>query len=181
MRHKQKSSKTLTRGFTIVELLVVIVVIGVLAAIAIVSYSGIQQQARDAQRKSAARTLQGALGMYHVDHGAYPNVCFDANGVTLNNTGTGQHCEAIYLSPVLVPSYLSSIPDMSKFEEHRRLFYAAGSAASGSEFSMYALAFGDGAGPGISAKCRVTSPGLREGDPGYSHFSPPGQPIASCY
>ena len=38
-------------GFTIVELLIVIVVIGILAAITIVAFNGVQQRARDAQRR----------------------------------------------------------------------------------------------------------------------------------
>ena len=38
-----KRQKELRRGFTIVELLIVVVVIAILAAITIVSYSGIQQ------------------------------------------------------------------------------------------------------------------------------------------
>jgi type IV pilus assembly protein PilA len=38
-------------GFTIVELLIVIVVIGILAAIAIVSFNGVTGKARDAQRQ----------------------------------------------------------------------------------------------------------------------------------
>ena len=40
------------RGFTIVELLIVIVVIGILAAITIVAYNGVQTRARDAKRAS---------------------------------------------------------------------------------------------------------------------------------
>jgi prepilin-type N-terminal cleavage/methylation domain-containing protein len=38
------------RGFTLVEILIVVVIIGILASIAIVSYSGVQQRARDAKR-----------------------------------------------------------------------------------------------------------------------------------
>jgi hypothetical protein len=125
--------------------------------------------------------LQGALAMYFIDNGSYPNICFDANGVTLNNTGTGQHCEATYLRSALVPVYISAIPNMSMLKEYHRLFYAAGNAANGSQYSMYALAYGDGDGPSISAKCRVTSPGLKSGDPGYSHFGPAGNPPPACY
>ena len=46
------------RGFTIVELLIVIVVIGVLAAITIVAYNGIQSRARDSARVSDINAIR---------------------------------------------------------------------------------------------------------------------------
>lgn len=45
-------------GFTIVELLIVIVVIAILAAISVVAYNGIQTRARDAARDTALSTLK---------------------------------------------------------------------------------------------------------------------------
>jgi type II secretion system protein G len=61
------------RGFTIVELLIVIVVIGILAAITIVAYNGIQQRARDSNRQSAIGSIRQALEMYKLDQGRYPS------------------------------------------------------------------------------------------------------------
>lgn len=60
------------RGFTIVELLIVIVVIAILAAITIVAYNGIQQRTRDNARTQAVAQLQKALELYRVEHGRYP-------------------------------------------------------------------------------------------------------------
>jgi len=48
-------------GFTMVELLVVISVIGLLASIALVSFAGAQKQARDTQRKSDLKQYQNSL------------------------------------------------------------------------------------------------------------------------
>ena len=59
-------------GFTIVELLIVIVVIAILAAITIVAYNGIQQRARNAQTISAARDYLTAFQGYMVQNGSYP-------------------------------------------------------------------------------------------------------------
>ena len=53
-------------GFTIVELLIVIVVIAILATISIVTYVGIQNRARDTQRKQDVASIARALEMYYV-------------------------------------------------------------------------------------------------------------------
>lgn len=60
-------------GFTIVELLVVIVVIGILAAMAIVSYNGIQDRAYASKAKTAARSYVAGFRMYKIDNGGYPS------------------------------------------------------------------------------------------------------------
>ncbi|MCX6728637.1 MAG: prepilin-type N-terminal cleavage/methylation domain-containing protein [Candidatus Saccharibacteria bacterium] len=61
-----------TGGFTIVELLVVIVVIGILAAIAIVSYSGISQKAIIASLQSDLSNGAKKLKLYYTEYGVYP-------------------------------------------------------------------------------------------------------------
>ena len=72
--HTNPRSKTLSlsKGFTIVELLVVIVVIGILAAITIVSYTGISQKATISSLQSDLVGAKKQLSLYYVDHGAYP-------------------------------------------------------------------------------------------------------------
>lgn len=60
------------RGFTIVELLIVIVVVGILAAITIVAYNGIQARARDSSRTSAVRQIQKSLELYRQVNNRYP-------------------------------------------------------------------------------------------------------------
>jgi general secretion pathway protein G len=62
------------RGFTIVELLIVIVVIGILAAITMVAYTNIQSRARDNDRSTDIKSLQKALAMFYTDNGYYPAV-----------------------------------------------------------------------------------------------------------
>jgi len=59
-------------GFTIVELLIVIVVIGILAAITAVAYNGVQSRARDAQRLSDMNRLQKSVELYYAENGFYP-------------------------------------------------------------------------------------------------------------
>lgn len=59
-------------GFTVVELLIVIVVISILAAITIVAYSGIQDRAEASKTTSAVEAYKKALSMYKIDKGVYP-------------------------------------------------------------------------------------------------------------
>jgi len=59
-------------GFTIVELLIVIVVIGILAAITIVAYNGIQNRANSTHVVSLVRSYVTAISAYNAENGAYP-------------------------------------------------------------------------------------------------------------
>lgn len=67
------SRKGNRRGFTIVELLIVIVIIGILAAITIVAYNGIQTRSRDSRRSSDLAQMSKAIELYNADNGSYPN------------------------------------------------------------------------------------------------------------
>lgn len=64
--------KTKSQGFTIVELLIVVVVIAILAAITIVSYNGITNRANASAAKSTAATWQKKIELYQAEEGAYP-------------------------------------------------------------------------------------------------------------
>jgi type II secretion system protein G len=68
------SLKKKTSGFTIVELLIVIVVIGILAALVVTTYNGIQQKARDTERKTDINALHGQIEAYQAQNGKYPTL-----------------------------------------------------------------------------------------------------------
>ena len=60
------------RGFTIVELLIVVVVIAILAAITVVSFNGIQQRSYNSAMLTAAKQSYTALLQYTSQNGSYP-------------------------------------------------------------------------------------------------------------
>ncbi len=65
-------NKATAKGFTIVELLIVIVVIAILAAITVVAFNGIQDRAYAAKAGSAVDSALKVLELYKVDNGGYP-------------------------------------------------------------------------------------------------------------
>lgn len=68
-----------TRGFTIVELLISIAVIGILAAIVLVAYNGIQERSRDTKRANDMVLLGNLLEKYFAKNGIYPTGCGSAS------------------------------------------------------------------------------------------------------
>jgi general secretion pathway protein G len=80
------SLKKDNRGFTIVELLIVIVVIGILAGLVITTYNGIQQKARNTERTTDLKTLQAQLEAYFAENDSHYPSLTDLN--TQPATGT---------------------------------------------------------------------------------------------
>jgi len=60
------------RGFTLVELIVVITIIGILAGLGFTNYATSQARARDGKRKVDLEQVRSALEMYRTDSGSYP-------------------------------------------------------------------------------------------------------------
>lgn len=76
-------------GFTLLELVVVMAIIGILAAIGISSFATTQVKARDARRKGDLSSLTKALEAYNTDHGSYP---LSSAGEIVCNADTSATC-----------------------------------------------------------------------------------------
>jgi type II secretion system protein G len=79
-----KMMKRNNKGFTLVELMVVLLIIGILVAIAIPIYNKTQENAQKRACQSNLRTLDGAAAQYYAEKGNYPANANDTNFVGEN-------------------------------------------------------------------------------------------------
>ncbi|OGH13429.1 MAG: hypothetical protein A3H50_00085 [Candidatus Levybacteria bacterium RIFCSPLOWO2_02_FULL_37_10] len=84
-------------AFTLIELLIVIVIIGVLATIFFANYLGVRQRANDSKRKSDLRQIQAALELIRSDTGSYPASLYSANCPTSSPLQVGA---VIYMNKI---------------------------------------------------------------------------------
>lgn len=75
-----KGTVRVRHGFTIVELLVVVVVVGILAAVTIVAYNGVQNSAAETALKSDLQTAAATLALDIRREGMYPSSASAADG-----------------------------------------------------------------------------------------------------
>lgn len=160
------------RGFTIVELLIVIVVIAILAAITVVAYNGVQQRARTSQTTTALTAWIKGIKLYRAEKGAWPNgwVCLgsgygygpsgtDTTGVAQcrqDAAGSGEKENAAFTASVQ-PYMGNAIPTpamvtgyLNDNQWRRGLSYAYG-GGDGTLIYIYATYEGDVTCPAISA------------------------------
>lgn len=131
-------------GFTIVELLIVVVVIGVLAAITVVAYNGIQQRALFSSYQSDIKLLDNAIKMYHAENGTYPYSGATGSCWTNQTTGTGNFIVG------LVPNYISKIPDVPAHNGGSN-YYAYCFTAYGANYKVIRLVVGGQTLPAIES------------------------------
>jgi len=82
-----KSLKSAQKGFTIIELLIVIAIIGILAGLVLNNFQGAQAKARDTQRRTDINNIHAKLEEFYNENGNYP-ATFDATTLPGIDTGS---------------------------------------------------------------------------------------------
>jgi len=82
----------LNKGFTFIEILVVVTIIGVLTAIGVTSYRAATKKSRDGKRKADLEQIRAALEMYKADIDQYP--------LAVSCNGTIESGDNTYMDPV---------------------------------------------------------------------------------
>lgn len=143
-RHKNIQSG----GFTIVELLIVIVVIAILAAISIVAYNGIQARTKDTARIQKVTEIAKALELYKVDKGQYPPI-LDASsqeGSCGSQTDNWGHCDRLkQITDMLVPYASVDLLPLSDAVAGAGMFYYTSQVSDSYQtYGMYIKMEGNG-------------------------------------
>lgn len=132
----KRSLFTNRRGFTIVELLIVIVVIGVLAAISIAAYNSVQSKARDSSRIAKLDQLVKGIELYYAQNGYYPPIDHGLGTETScgSQTDNWGHCDRLRILTDAIAPYVRIDPT------------TLSNATQGNYYYSYASQSGDGWG-----------------------------------
>lgn len=96
----------MSRGFTIVELLIIIVIIGILSALALATYSNTQAKARDSQRLSDMKTIEKGLRTYGSINNRFPT----ASGIHPGAWEASSDTPGTFLSDLVTGKFLATVP-----------------------------------------------------------------------
>lgn len=102
-----KNLLKIKKGFTLVELLIVVAIIGVLATLLMANFIGVRQRARDAQRKADLRQLQSALEFYRSDLASYPGSLSSCGAVFAGGSPSNTYMQKLPCDPLGASGYNS--------------------------------------------------------------------------
>lgn len=117
--------RTKYKGFSLLELLIVISIIGILSGIIYVSFTAVRQLTRDDVRMTDLKQLQLAIETYRAQHGRYPlKGCDDATWSGHSPASANWGCQSDSYIQGLVPDFIPKLPiDPSGNQDNKGYFY----------------------------------------------------------
>jgi general secretion pathway protein G len=120
------------QGFSLIELMVVVTIIGILASIIYANFGGGNAKARDTERQTDLRVLQSAIAQYKQQNGRYPLMGIDSDG----NGYASESESAMYIAS-MTPTYIQRLPTDPRRGSNPGYSYAVD--ATGSVYKLVAL------------------------------------------
>jgi prepilin-type N-terminal cleavage/methylation domain-containing protein len=124
------------RGFTILEIIVVLAIIGVLAAVVLNGIAESRAQAQDVKRQSDLQQLQLAIRLYQEQNSGAPPLPGCGRGATSSpwasqGTGNGGVCEEYIMD--LAPAFIAQLPQDTNMQTVSSETYGYGYRTNGNE------------------------------------------------
>lgn len=142
-------------GFTLMEILITITIMGLLGAVAFTSYGALSKSARDSKRKSDLEQMRGALEIYKSANGTYPTTNSSWSGIC-SNVGSKTDSGVSGYIPDLAPAYLQKLPhDPKESKKNNNSSYPA--ACSDPNWNCY-MYYSNGTEYKLIAHCTVENP-----------------------
>jgi len=133
-----EDGKMREKGFTLVELLLVVSILGILAALVVPSFQGNVVEAKESASKSNLGTMRSQLELYKMQHNGYPPGYVNGAGAPIatvplqftgTTTATGQVSpNTVPSAPFLYGPYLKRIPE-NPFNKLNTIIYVAEATA----------------------------------------------------
>lgn len=102
-------------GFTLIEILIVITIIGVLAALILTNFVGVRERGRDGKRKSDLKQIQTALEIYRADRASYPTTSSFPSCGSSFTAGTSEYMQRVPCDPLGVSVSYSYVSDGGRY------------------------------------------------------------------
>ncbi len=112
-----KINKTKTKGFTLIELMVVIAIITLLSSVVLAALSTAREKARVTKTVAEMKSLQTAIAQYQLDNGSVPYEQFSINsgGTSFNDSYGGTSLTTLLNMLITPKKYISKIPNAPGF------------------------------------------------------------------
>ncbi len=134
-----KLQKNLQAGFTIIELLIVIAIIGILATLVLTNFQGAQAKGRDTVRKNDINSLYQKLEESYNEHGGYPDAALASGTFTGIDAGALLDADDDTIASTFSTTATQPDPTVDNENEYAYAGYSCATTLTGHSCAKYVL------------------------------------------